>query len=591
MAFRARRSTSTATATAAGRAGRSRTAGRGSTHRPHLDPRVLPPPGSEAVHVLGLQRTAGNAAVADLVRGGGLQRKSGGATAAKPKPFRRRRPVLKRGDGPSPDVAMLQQALNAALPWGGGLRVTGVFDLDTQAAVTIFQGLHATLRPTGIADKKTWAKLDAVAPRVVRQGRRVVLGPEPGQARGTPDAGTTHPTIKLGSKGPAVEELQQKLNTVPAKEVSIYVTPHGKFDKTTRIAVQEFQRTRKPPLPAQGVVGKGTWAALDAVAGPVTVGRESYEWSQRAEGTVTGSSTRFTWRLQPDRLEVTVNIKFTGASKDPKVNQWRQDIADIWNTFKFVDTSRRRKPREARLDFIVGSGTPVDATVKVHKTPKKAKEIPRSDAANWHTGDNDKGLAPHEFGHLIGLQDEYNKGPEAYTVVTGEQPLFGELDPPLDSSGNPVAPETIAKEMRKAVTSSPAAGRGKRAQKIVQKYKLVQGGFAQRVALAYEKAYKGNLLREEWKPGVGYKAVKVSDGTMGDDLAARIPNRFDKAPGEAEAVAPFFYSNRGIMGTMEEVSQPTGLSAHDHPVAERHVRYFLAILQRNRPGTWKTVRR
>jgi len=40
------------------------------------------------------------------------------------------------------------------------------------------------------------------------------------------------------------------------------------------------------------------------------------------------------------------------------------------------------------------------------------------------------GLAPHEFGHLIGLQDEYNTGPEQYTIITGEQPFTGQSNAP-----------------------------------------------------------------------------------------------------------------------------------------------------------------
>lgn len=536
--------------------------------------------------LLGLQRSAGNAAVLALMRRGTvLQRAPTAGAGAAPAPAH---PTLKLGDGPSTDVAKLQQALNAVAPIASPLRVTGVFDSDTQSAVKLFQMSNAPLQGTGVADTKTWAKLDVLAPRVVRQGRMVVLGPDKGAARGEPEQGTVHPTIKLGSKGPAVEELQQRLNNVPAGQVTIWLSTHGKFDKTTRIAVVEFQKSRKPALKANGVVGKSTWAALDQVTGAVAVGREQYEWGQRAEGTITGSKTAFTWRLLADRLQITVNIKFTGASKDPMVAQWRQDIANVWNSFKFVKKTGTNK--ELLLDFVVGTGSPADASVKVHKTPKNAKKVPRSDAANFHTGDKDKGLAPHEFGHLIGLQDEYNKGPEAYTVVTGEQPLFGDVDPATDKAGNAVPAKQVATEMRKAV-SGPASTRGKRAVKVVRKYKLVQGGYAQQIALEYEKANAGKLLRQDFKNGVGYVNVKDANGTMGNDLAARIPGQFDDAPDEWEVLAPFLYTNRGIMGDMDELNNPTGLSAHDHPVAERHVRHFLEIVQSNKPGNWKLTRR
>ena len=559
--------------------------GRGA--EPSVDPRAVGGNAAAPMLVLALQRSAGNSAVTALVRRSlEVQRKGKSAPTAAPWNASTR-PIAKLGDGPTQDIAQLQQALNAAVPSGKPLRVTGMFDADTEAKVTAFQKA-INVPGNGIADKRTWWNLDKRAPRVTRQGRRTVLGPGQGDASGRPEQGTIHPTIKFGSKGPAVEELQQKLNTVPSKDVSIWLSTHGKFDKTTRIGVIEFQKSRTPPLEAKGVVGKKTWAALDAVAGPVTVGREDYRWDQRAEGTITGSDTKFTWRLLPDRLQITVNIKFTGASKDDMVETWRKDITDIWNAFKFVDGSKPSK--SLLLEFVVGSGTPVDASVKVHKTPKDAVDIPRSDAKNFHTGDKRKGLAPHEFGHLIGLQDEYNKAPEMYEAVTGEQAPTGDVDAPKNKKGEDVDPLVIAKEMRKAVSGS-WSGRGTRAAAVVAKYGLTQGGFAQRVALAYEKEYAGKLLRHDFKEGVGYVNVKDPAGTMGNDLAARIPGSFDKAPGEAQALEPFLYTNRGIMGSMKEVSEPTGIDPHDHPVAERHVRHFLQIVQANKPGSWRTVRR
>lgn len=554
-----------------------------------VDPRSMAGAATGPLLVLALQRSAGNSAVTSLVRRTlDVQREARSAPAAAPW-ANSGRSVVSLGDGPTTEIGQLQQGLNSAVPGGKPVRITGMFDADTEAKVKAFQAASRPPLPaTGVADKRTWWHLEIAAPRVTRQGIRTTLGPDKGEARGRPEQGTTHPTIKFGAKGPAVEELQQKLNTVPANMISIWLSTHGKFDKTTRLGVIEFQKNQTPPLPAKGVVGKGTWAALDALAGPVTVGREDYRWDQRAEGTISGSDTRFTWRLLPDRLQITVNIKFTGHPKHPMVSQWRNDIARIWNAFKFID--RSKPPKQLLLDFVVGSDAPVDASVKVHKTPKNAEKVPRSDAKNFHTGDQDPGLAPHEFGHLIGLQDEYNKAPETYAAVTGEQPLIGKVEAPTDKNGDPVDPETIAIEMRKAVTGA-AALRGKRAAKVVVKYALEQGGFAQRVAMAYEKKYAGKLLREDWKPGVGDHVVKDPAGSMGNDLAARIPGVFDDAPDEWQVLAPFLYSSRGIMGTMEEVTESSGPQPHNHPVAERHVRHFLQIVQANKPGSWKVVPR
>jgi peptidoglycan hydrolase-like protein with peptidoglycan-binding domain len=573
-------------------AGRASSSGRAAIAQLAPDPRQLGTPAEGPDLFLGLQRTAGNAAVvAALARPPlALQRKGKKPAPKKPEWEQSTRPQLALGDGPNSEIGQLQQALNRAVPEGAALRVTAMFDAATETKLRAFQKAHPPMPVTGVADKRTWWSLDKAAPQDTRQGR-IVVASGPGAALGTPDQDTKHPTIKLGAKGPAVEELQKKLNTLPVKDIQIYLSEHGKFDKTTKIGVTQFQQSRKPALPATGVVGRATWAALDAIAGPVNVGREEYDWTQRAEGTITGTKTAYTWRLLADRLQVTINIKFTGASKDPMVNQWRQDISTIWNAFKFVDPAGPGKPAKSLLlDFVVGSGSPADATIVVHKTPKNAKTVPRSDAGNYYTGDKDPGLAPHEFGHLLGLQDEYNKGPEQYTVVTGEQPAIGEFLNKTDKKGNVVSPETIATEMRKAVEGN-AATRGKRAAAVVKKYDLHQGAFAQRVALAYEKANAGKLLREDFNTTKGFFNVKDPAGTMGNDLAARIPGRFDDAPDESDAVSPFLYDNRGIMGDMSTVPGAAKADAHNHPVAERHVREFLELLRRNRPGNWKLERR
>ncbi len=555
-------------------------------------PRRLPIHAASSL-VMALQRSAGNAAVRSLLppRAAHLQRDDApGAAPAAPggaapaAPAAPTHTVLRQGDGPSVEVGQLQQALNALGAATPPLRITAVFDLMTAAAVVSFQASNPPLVADGVCGLDTWAKVDELAPRVSRQGRSVVEGPAEGEPRGAPLGGTIHPTIRRNSTGPAVEELQQKLNTVPPDQVPTLLEVDGKFGGQTRQAVKEFQRSRTPPLGDDGVVGPLTWTALDAVSGPVDVGREQFDWEQRAEGTITGGPAAFTWRLLPDRLQVTVNIRFTGSPNHPRVPQWRSDITRVWNSFRFANADDASHSLD--LEFVPGTSTPADASVNVIVTPPGTTPG-RSDSANWHTGDTDPGLAPHEFGHLIGLRDEYNQAPEQYAAVTGEQAPIGAINAPVDAAGNPVAPETIAAEMRTAVTGV-AAGRAAAAAAVVAKYSLRQGAFSQRVAQAYETTNAGALLREDFGPA-GYVTVNDPAGTMGNDIAARIPGRFDQAGNEAAAVGPFLYDNRSIMGNMGSLNNP--VSAHDHPVAERHVRHFLEIVRANRPGTWTTVRR
>jgi peptidoglycan hydrolase-like protein with peptidoglycan-binding domain len=543
--------------------------------------------------VLGLQRQAGNSAVQSLFArasaGASLQRDDApapaGASAAAPAPAPDAavRPVLRQGDGPKVEVGELQQELNAAGAATPPLRITAVFGPETTVAVTAFQAANAPLVPDGVAGLPTWAKLDKLVPRVTRQNRDTVEGPAEGEPRGTPLAGTIHPTVRKDSTGPAVEELQQKLDTLPSDTVPTNLEVDGKFGDKTRQAVKEFQRSQTPPLSDDGVAGPVTWTALDAVAGPVTVGRESFDWQQRAEGTITGGPAHFTWRLLPDKLQVTVNIRFTGAPNHPRVPQWRSDITNVWNSFRFEDKDDPTK--RLPLEFVVGTGTPADASVAVIVTPP-GKQPGRSDSGNWHTGDTDPGLAPHEFGHLIGLRDEYNQAPEQYAAVTGEQAPIGKVDGPLDVAGSPIDPKTVAADMRTAVTGA-AAGRGAAAKAVVTKYSLRQGAFSQRVAQAYETANAGAMLREDFSNAAGFTIVNDPAGTTGNDIAARIPGQFDSAGNEADAVAPFLYDNKSIMGDMSSLKSP--ISEHNHPVADRHVRHFRDIVRANRPGNWQTV--
>lgn len=538
--------------------------------------------------ILRLQRLVGNRIVGSLVADAGpeplVQRQAegeGGAPAAAPA-GEDSHEILRQGDGPSLEVGKLQQALNAVGSAIPPLRITAVFGPETTAAVLAFQAGHPPLIPDGVAGLDTWARLDELVPRVTRQGRETVEGPAEAAPRGVPEGGTTHPTVRYGSRGPAVEELQQKLNTIPPTEVPTLLEVDGIFGSQTRRAVLEFQRSRTTPIADDGIVGPITWAELDAVAGPSTVGREEFEWRERVEGREFFGTTNFTWRILDDRLQVTVNIRFTGAPNHPRVAQWRTDITSVWNTFKFVDATTGQ---EMRLEFVVGTASPADATVRVVVTPPD-QQPGRSDAANWHTGDTDPGLAPHEFGHLIGLQDEYNRGPEAYTTVTGEQPLIGQVDAPLDASGNPVAPDAIAAEIRAAATIDPPAARAAAVRAIVDtKYSLRQGAFAARVSEAYELANLGAMLREDFVEGVGYTVVPDPAGTLANDLAARMPGM---SADETVSVRPFLISNRSIMGEMQSLSSP--ISAHDHPVAERHVRHFRDILAAGRPGDWRIVR-
>jgi hypothetical protein len=70
------------------------------------------------------------------------------------------------------------------------------------------------------------------------------------------DAGN-RPTLRRGSRGPLVEEIQRKLNIVPAD---------GDFGPATEAAIREFQRNNA--LVPDGIFGPRSWAALDQAPPP-----------------------------------------------------------------------------------------------------------------------------------------------------------------------------------------------------------------------------------------------------------------------------------------------------------------------------------
>ena len=73
------------------------------------------------------------------------------------------------------------------------------------------------------------------------------------------------------------------------------------------------------------------------------------------------------------------------------VDQWKRDITRVWNSFKLVDDDH---PGTALpLKFVVGSGSPADASINVRVQPASTKpeDIGRSDAGNWFTLDTRQG--------------------------------------------------------------------------------------------------------------------------------------------------------------------------------------------------------
>jgi hypothetical protein len=134
-------------------------------------------------------------------------------------------------------------------------------------------------------------------------------------------------------------------------------------------------------------------------------------------------------------LRVKVRIRFTGERATPAhIAVWQNGIAAKWNGAFHVENGRR-------IPIVfepVWNASSAHHDIELHKPP-----VVREDAANWYAGPavntapgatqdtTDANTAAHEFGHLIGLADEYNLTAADYQRITSTPPPAG----PAPASG------------------------------------------------------------------------------------------------------------------------------------------------------------
>jgi peptidoglycan hydrolase-like protein with peptidoglycan-binding domain len=131
------------------------------------------------------------------------------------------------------------------------------------------------------AEGPTTGRSGARGGRWIRKGSTLILlgvgrghpGPRPGEFEEELFE-TGQPTLRRGSRGEAVKELQRRLQAAGFNPGAI----DGIFGQGTDSAVRAFQRARG--LTADGIVGPNTWAKLGASGptGPVTPQPTADRW-------------------------------------------------------------------------------------------------------------------------------------------------------------------------------------------------------------------------------------------------------------------------------------------------------------------------
>ena len=167
---------------------------------------------------------------------------------------------LQQGDRGSA-VFTLQRQLNRIAkdyPFLGKLTVDGIFGARMADTVKRFQK-QFSLTADGVVGRQTWYKISYIYVSVKDLAE---LTSEGETSSGTlSDGSWGGSTLRQGSTGSAVEQLQFWLNTLAQYDAGIPSTAvDGVFGSRTAAAVRAFQR--REGLTVDGVVGRTTWTAL-----------------------------------------------------------------------------------------------------------------------------------------------------------------------------------------------------------------------------------------------------------------------------------------------------------------------------------------
>lgn len=378
----------------------------------------------------------------------------------------------------------------------------------------------------------------------------------------------------------AIKELQNKLNTglLPNPNLN-----SGKFDAATEQAVKDFKANKNLPKPTDGTVDRDVWAALD-IAGKSNIGLVSYKSTQQQLNMTSQLNVKYTWEVKDDELRIIVKINFNdetldkkgavvnglGNKKDGVVNNIKGGIDTVWNQFKIVETTTKKA---RNLVFDVQSVTSNDQDVA--KVGLRAGDG-RSNGGVWYAGDPDltSKTGPHEFGHLVGLADEYGRGHADYFKLTGLKPL-------QEKSGLTDAnADACATKLRNALADGVDLKTAKKA--------LVKASDIMKDYGIYNKPGTGQPVMEQFPEVVdelnrvfkliGGRQIKLSLGTFSGKLTA----------GDLleQSITPFSFQSKSIMGSMDNATP-----GHDHGVEPRHVRFFAGFVEKAIPGTYDVEKR
>ena len=267
---------------------------------------------------------------------------------------------------------------------------------------------------------------------------------------------------------------------------------------------------------------------------------------------------RFNYTLTPTVLAVTAPVHFLPAAGiTVPLATWNSQIDGVWNQFKITEPGGR----EVRVQMALTDDSSASRQVRVIKNavPGTYANPDRADAGKFYEV-MPADTAPHEFGHLIGLPDEYQRTADDFEAVTSETRTG-----PVNASGKTEA--QIATELNTALTNANVNARAGLATTVCTNAGLIVGGqyqqgdFAQAVMTAYDAAYAG--------------------GAAGKTLTAELQSLPSGSNWALTMV--FSFASTTIMGASGQVAP----LPHEHPVMPRHLQEFRALVANRWPdASW-----
>lgn len=474
----------------------------------------------------------------------------------------------------------------------------------------------------------------------------------------------------------AIIELQTKLFNVMGNNLGNFASirrklfnmekSSGHIGSQTERLLKRFQGTKG--MAKTGVADYKTWEELDtAGSGGVKEGQVSYRWDENLTEFAfpLGMQSQYSWKATDKEFLVTVVINFSGPAAGEAASVGGI-IEGYWNRFKIAykkEGAGRKPPKKKPADLKL--------TFNVAKPGKKGKvtlhadndvllwrgdhpnwagrglntvqdKKTRSDAGNWRLGDNGgagfadhvKNMFGHEFGHLLGLEDEYSRTHKDIKRLSGETALA--YDKGTETMKKPI--QARYDQLKNAVQGANSYAGVKLANKdfaellkdrslaqfIMEEYKLKTGNKLSDIFKQKVIDSKNRALTQPAASAYVTKVVnahKAKHGGIGpmagqalkqakQDFAADIMKEWDGPPHHAfpnpntpSLWWPWYekdhsFSSGGLMGdytlltTKKAEDRPNAVAhEHAHPLEPRHVRRFAEYVSRYSGDVWEAAYR